>query len=285
MSKRQNMQHIQFKQSHERILLSLAQYKYLTVSQLTKLGVMSNKRNVSSKVKELRDRGFINSIVYGFVPKYGKIENVNYLTPKGKNVLIDGLGLEEDEIRIPIGRSNHFFKDYYHRRNTIDFHIQLVQSSEALNYDVLFFDTYFDKLGDNRKNQNLRAKTRVSLEEGYIIPDASTMIEFEDKSNYLFLVEVYMGKDTLRTIKQLKKHVVACALGTVNEKYDFKRAYRILSVFEHESIKQSVMSRMASDDYFMYMSNHFYFKTLEEVQERHFMQNWYNFKGEQKSIV
>lgn len=284
MSKK-TMQHIQFSQSHENILLSLAEYKFLTVSQLTKLGVMNHRRNVSNKTKELRDRGFINSIVYGFVPKYGKIENVNYLTNKGKKVLMEGLGLEEQEIKIPIGRNNHFFKDYYHRKNTIDFQIQLVQSAEEFNYEVLFFDTYFDKLGNNRKSADLRAKTRADLKEGYIIPDAATMIEFSDGTKELFLIEVYMGKDTKRDVNQLKKHVNAIELGTVNEKYNYSKPYRVLSVFEHKSIMESVMSRLSGDEYFTNMVHHFFFKTIEDIQNRAILREWNNFQQAKSSIV
>jgi len=278
-------QHIQFSQSHERILLALAEYKFLTVSQLTTLGVMSNKRNVSNKVKELRDRGFINSIVYGFVPKFGKIENVNYLMPKGKKVLIEGLGLEEEEIKIPIGRNNHFFKDYYHRKNTIDFHIQLSKSAEQFSYELLFFDTYFDKLGNNRKGEDLRAKTRADLKEGYIIPDGATMIEFADGVKELFLIEIYMGKDTKRTVSQLLKHLSAIALGTVNEKYNYNKGYRVLSVFEHESMMQAVMSRLNTDEYFTHMIEHFFFKTTEDIQAKPLLKEWYNFQQQKSSIV
>lgn len=276
---------IQFSQSQERILLALATFKYLTVSQLLELEVMKSKRSVSKKVKELKDRRFIESIAYGFTPKIGRVENVNFLNKKGKEVLMQGLGIEESEIRMPISTKNLFFKDYFHRGSTIDFHIHLHKWTEENDSYLAFFDTYFDKLGNNRTSKNLRAKTKVDIEDGYIIPDGLFLLELPNNEQELYLLEVYYGKDTSRTVKQLTKHVQAMELGSVNEKYKFEKAYRVLSVFEQKSIQEAVMQRMAKDKYFTHFKDHFYFKSLEEIHHSHLMEDWQNFEGEKKAIL
>ncbi len=276
---------MKFNFTHENILLALAKYKYLTVSQLTNLGIMKDKRNVSKKVKELRDRGLVKSIAYGFTPKIGRVENVNHLSVKGKNILMDDLEMEEDEIRMPIGRSNTFFKDYFHRRSTIDFHINLENWAGQSEVQVLLFDTYFDKLGNNRRSKNLRAKTKVDLPNGYIIPDAVFMIESVKSEKELYLVEVYNGKDTLRTLKQLKKHAEVISIGSVNEKYDFHSGYRVLSVFEHESMMEAVIERMSEDQYFKNLKAHFLFKSIADLAEGNFMENWFNFQKAYKKAI
>ncbi len=274
----------QFSQAHERILLALAQYKYLTVSQFTELGIMKDKRNVSKKVKELKDNGFIKSIAYGFVPKIGRVENVNFLTPKAKKTIIEGLD-SELTIKIPIGRANLFFKDYFHRTSTIDFQIHLTKRAEANEHHVLFFDTYFDKTGNNRKEKNLRAKTKIDIKEGYMIPDAVFMLESAKLTQSLYLVEVYNGKDTARTIKQITKHTQAVELGSVNEQYRFMEAYRILCVFEHQSMMEAVIGKMAEDQYFSYMKDHFYFKTLASIHHSNFMEQRRQFDRQLTKII
>ena len=276
---------IQLSQAEEKILCSLAQYKYLTVSQMTAIGIMKDKRNISKKVKLLRDKGFLKSIAYGFSPGIGRVENVNFLTPKAKKVLLEGLELDASEIRMPIGRTNLFFKDYFHRKYTIDFHIQLVHWTKNHHSSLLLFDTYFDKLGNNRTDKNLRAKTRVDIEQGYLIPDGVFLLEFPDQSKALFLLEVYNGKDTKRVLTQLHKHTQAIELGSVNEKYQYYQGYRILCVFEFASIQEAVMQRMQEDDYFQYMQDHFYFKALDTIQHQTLIENWTDYAGLKQKLI
>ncbi|WP_375562722.1 MarR family transcriptional regulator [Bernardetia sp. OM2101] len=271
--------------SQERILLSLAKYKYLTVSQLVEIGIMSDKRNVSKKVKELRQLKLLQSISYGFTPKIGRVENVNYLTTKGKKLIMEGLGMEEEEIRIPIGRANLFFKDYFHRRSTIDFHIHLNKWTKTNGSHLLFFDTYFDKTGNNRTGKNLRAKTRIEVGTSYVIPDVVFMIELGDLKKELYLLEVCNGKDTLKNLKQIKKHFEAMQAGSVNQHYEFEQPYRLLCVFEYPSMMKALMERIEKDDYFFHMKEHLFFKPIEDVHHSKLINQWQDFSGQEQTII
>lgn len=270
--------------AQERILFALAKYKYLTVSQMRDIGILKDRRNIARKVKELRDQKLVQSTVFGFFPGIGKVDNVNFLGPKAK-ALLQEFGLEDEEIRIPIGRQ-HYTNDYFHRRYTIDFHILVSQWAEVEGANILFFDTYFDKTGNNRKGKNLRAKTKIDLAgDKYIIPDAVCKIELPDFTHQLFLLEIHNGKDSLRIFNQLKKHIYVLSTGATNEKYEYGQAYHILCVFEHESIMQALMKRMQQANDFMYTTEHFLFKPLSHLKETNIMHGWTNYKGDKVNLV
>lgn len=226
----------------------------------------------------------MQSVSFGFVPKIGKVQNINFLTQKGKR-LLEEYGLQENEIRIPIGRSTHFFKDYFHRCYTIDFHIELSKWAESNESSLIFFDTYFDKLGNNRQGKNLRAKTKVDLPEGYLIPDGVFKLKYADLTNALFLFEMYNGKDTLRTLNQLKKHLYAMESGSVNEKYEFKYGYRVLCVFEEETMMKALMERLQEDRTFKHFKEYFLFKSLEDVRNGNVISGWVDFTGEKHAMI
>ena len=70
-----------------------------------------------------------------------------------------------------------------------------------------FFDTYFDKIGNNRVARNLRAKTRIALSEtDYFIPDGAFKIVDIGGNQRFFLFEMYNGKDSARIVRQMHKH-------------------------------------------------------------------------------
>lgn len=72
-------------------------------------------------------------------------------------------------------------------------------------------------------------------------------------------------KDTLRTFRQLQKHAEALVQGSANSKYKFEKPYRVLCVFEHNSMMQAVMGRMVESGYFSQLSAHFLFKLLRNI--------------------
>ena len=264
------------------ILLALARFKFLTTSQLHKI-IRKELAWLRKQILYLteRERSLVEKITFGFHPRVGKLENVFFLTKLGKHTLIEVLQMEEDTVRMPVGNSSLFYKDYTHRKNTIDFHIQLYHWTQESGIELDFFDTYFDKSGNNRKDKNLRAKTKIDLDtDNYIIPDGAFTLSTEG-GKFLYLFEMYDGKDTKRVVGQLKKHAQAIAMGSPSIKYGFaNKSNRVLSVFEHESIKDAVVGRLQREQVFRNMPNHFLFKSLAEMNAQRMHENWRNLKGE-----
>ena len=271
--------------SQEKVLLNLAKFKYLTVSQLVSIGIMSGRSNMSKQVKRLRDAGFVKSTNYSPGPRYGRVENMTYLSAKGKNLLVDEMGVEASEIRWHTGRVAPLFRDYYHRKSTIDFHIHLNDWVAKQGHSLLFFDTYFDKTGNNRNGQQLRAKTRVSLQQGYMIPDGAFAIETIGLGQELMILEIKCSSSPLETLGQIKKHTQAIELGSINEKYSYDKPYHVLFVIEVPSLMASVVERMKSDPYFTYVRSHFLFKTMEQVKSEDLTDGWINGNGEKQNLL
>jgi hypothetical protein len=274
-----------FNDTQTEILLALARFKFLTTSQLQKVV----PREIAWLRKQIvlianRDKALIEKLSFGFHPKLGKLENVFYLTPIGRETLCEVLNVEREAVKMPIGNSTLFFKDYNHRRNTIDIHVHLYLWTKTTDFEVVFFDTYFDKIGNNRRDKNLQAKNKISLvNDDYMIPDGITVIS-NGETSLLYLVEMYDGKDTKRVIEQLYKHAQAIALGSPSLKYGFNKSNHVLCVFEFSSNMNAVLNRIKHDSTFSAMTNHFLFKTLEVLQKVDFTEGWLNVENKVKTI-
>ncbi len=265
------------------ILLAVARYKYLTVSQLMKIYVgTGNIPYLRKQLKALIDskKPLIECSVFAnFVPKKGRLENVYFLSKYGKRLLMEDLYMEEETIKIPIGKTT-FTKDYFHRKNTIDFQIALYQWSEKSKFEVLFFDTYFDKTGNNRTDKNLRAKTKIDLpDNNYLIPDANFLLNTAEGYK-LFLFEMYNGKDTKRVLDQLRKHAQCIELGSPSEKYNLEIGHGVVALFEFESIEKAVIDRLKNQSYYEDVKDYFLFKNLNNLAVDTFFRDWKNVKGE-----
>lgn len=280
---------IYLSESKLKILESLAKYKFLTTKQFLRLGIVKHRTNLVPLLRDLRDRHrpLIAKISFAVHPKFGRLEDVYYLTNWGVKFLIENLDYEREDIRYPIGKSSLFFRDYFHRLYTIDFHIEYEDWANKNDYEILFFHTYFDKVGANRgKSKNkLQALTKIELNEGkdYIIADAISMFESPERK-YLFSLEVYNGKDTKRIVKQLKKHIIALSEGKPSLQYNFKRGSKVIVIFELESTMKAVIERLNQDDEFEGFDDYFLFKTIDNLK-KDFFNHWFNLKFKEKTFI
>jgi len=258
-----------------KILLELARYKFLTTSQMIRLGVATKRSNLSPHLKRLREGGrpYIARIEFGTHPREGRLEDFYYLKRKAKKALIEDLQIPENKIQLPIGTSTLFYNDYFHRKFTIDCQIATYQAAEEKGWEVVFFERYFDKTGSNRRGDTSRAKTRIDMNDGnYLIADGVFMLQTEVEKE-LYCLEMYNGKDTKRVHNQLRQYVQALAGGSPSIKYDHKsadgsryRGCRVLSVFEYESCMDAVIERVEKDSLFTNMREVFLFEKLMNLE-------------------
>ncbi|WP_045113463.1 hypothetical protein [Microscilla marina] len=273
--------------SQTKILESLAIYKFLTSSQMVTLEVMTHEKNINTQIRFLRGlpKPLMDSENFGSIPKIGRLESIHFLTKKGKQLLIEELGYSPEDIRLPTNNNSLFYQDYFHRKYTIDCHIRASNWAKESGIEVLFFDRYFDKVGNNRIDKNMRAKTKINLKnKQYLIADGVLMILLPDGAQELYCLEMYDGKDTLRTLKQLKKHVEAIEIGSVSEQYGLPYAHRVLCVFEHEGLQKAVIKRANQESEFTNVKEFFLTKTLQSVLEQPFDKGWVNLLGEEVGV-
>jgi len=272
-----------------KILENLAKYKFLTTKQFLRLGIVKHRPNIFPILKDLRDRQrpFIERISFAVHPKLGRLEDVYYLTKWGVKFLIEELGYSEKDIRYPIGKSTLFFRDYFHRLYTIDFHIEFDEWVNKNDYEINFFYTYFDKIGASRsKEKKLEALTKVKLDdENYILADAISMFE-TPKRKYLFCLEVYTDKNTKRVIKQLQKHMIALSKGYPSLQFNFNRGSRVISIFEDETTMKAVINRLNlnNKEEVEEFEEYFLFKTINQIKED-FFNHWFNLKLKERTFI
>lgn len=275
------------KESQINLLEKLAQYKYLTTSQMHRLGILKHKQGIYQILRELKTRSKspIDFKNFGLAPGVGKLESFYFLTKPGVNFLIEDLGFE-NEIKAPIGNGSLFARDYFHRKYTIDFHIAFNQFLEEINGEIKFLDYYFDKIGNNRTKGNLRAKNKIDLnaEGSYIIPDIVTQFKARE-SDFLFLFEQHNGKDTKKLIKQLYNHLLVLEQGSASTKYNFEKNNRVVVIFEFESIKKATMKRLSELETFKPFNKFFIFKTNEELENNDFLNGWSLINGEKTTFI
>lgn len=272
--------------TQEAILLALAQYKFLTISQMLDLGIATHRPNIQKHLERMRNRKrpMIASIEFGTVPKKGRLENIHYLKPYGKSILSEDLQIPEQDIKIPIGRNSFFYRDYYHRKNSIDVEIALNKYADTQGDTVLFFDRYFDKVGNNRIDKNLQAKTRIQLKnDRYLIADGIFKIN-TTKGDKLYCFEMYNGKDTGRTYRQLYQYLEAFATGSPSIMHNHDKGFRVLAVFEFESILQAVLNRLKKNSIFDKVRAFYLLKSLESATQGNIFDDWITADGTKSTL-
>ena len=253
------------------ILLTLARYKFLTISQMVMLGVATQRSNISANLSQLKkSRGaLIGEIPFPFVPNHGRAETLYYLKPKAKEILVEELFMDASTIKIPKSSTTVFTRDYFHRKHTISCMIQQDLQAKKEGGSILWFDYYFDKL--DKSENGTRAKNKIDLKDGkYMIPDAVFIKETAKGKKELWLFEMFCDTGVKRPYETLLKHREALILGTPTTKYNFDKANRVLCVFEYESVLNSVKTKFESDSLFDGFSEYFVFENtfVKSIRER-----------------
>jgi hypothetical protein len=262
------------------VMEHLQTYRYLTAAQMVRLGVANQRENIYKILNRFKteQRPLVQSINFGVLPNYGKLSSVHCLTRYGAAALAEMKRLEIEAIPYP-KNAKHFRQDYFHRINTIDFHIELRRWAKKAGIRVPFFDTYFEATGSARKG-NLELKTKVDLEKGALVPDANFLIELPNREKRLYTLEIHNGRQTKRTIKQLERHIEAIEQGSLSAKYKIKRACRVVSIYDSVQGLAAAHSRIQKMPRFQKRNGWFLLKTLDQVKSE-FFPRWHSIDQDQ----
>jgi len=256
------------KEKSLQILEVLAIFKFLSTSQLLTLNIAKSKPKFNKPFHQLLSYDLVWRLTFWVDPKKWKLENIYYLKIKWVKFLQDELNYELDNktIKYPIWTNSMFFRDYFHRLSTIEFHIQLFIYLVQNSWTIKTFDTYFDKIGSNRVDANLRAKTKLIFNDGtYFIPDAICLYEKQNKP-HIFTFEIYRGNDTKRVLKQFNNHLKALNQGLPSKVFNKKIGSKVFVLFDTINAMNSVIQRFSTDSKFRNFDNLFIFNYLD---------NWY----------
>jgi hypothetical protein len=246
-------------------------YQFLTVEQFLRLGLATYKESIRRILKRLRTekQPCVEKTDYGFVPGYGRLSSIFYLTRWGAEILADYNRSDVSGIRYQKSR-RLFQNDYFHRLYTVDYHITLREWVEKENALVDFFDTYFDKTYVGRAGnpaRKLHARTRVTLPKGFIVPDIIHGLTLANGNQRMTTVEIHNGRDTKRFLSQMERHAQALEHGAINEKYKRFIPYSVLWIFEHESTMQAAAKRLRQREDWQGFQGHITFNTLKNIRE------------------
>jgi hypothetical protein len=265
----------------EDILVYLAKYKFLTVSQLETLGV-SSKMYLQKTLKILRETKLTNRLVYAFTAKLGKFEDIHFLTARGAAALAQGGILDMEAIQVPSNSQPLFFNDYIHRIKTVDCQISFDLWTAKTGRTGVFFETYFHKVGSHRKKAQtgiLQAKTRLYFDNGkYFEPDGVFMYENEQGDKTLATIEICNNRDTKKIENQVKNHLLAFQEGLAKKKYNHDKGNYILFVFSDPDIMKFTIDRLLKNTNIMKAEPFLLFKSLDRLNP--FGVNWVTLTGE-----
>ncbi|MCF2220995.1 hypothetical protein H9Q08_17050 [Chryseobacterium sp. PS-8] len=267
----------------EKILTSLACYKFLTTGQLLELSCVSERTYLNKLLVNLKNRSqpLVGSITFGVHPKFGKLQSVHYITAHSVELLRELFG-EEYPVRHPKGKHGLFQQDYFHRVHTIEVHIAMMRWAEQNGIEVGYFCTYFDKLSSG-KDKGYKAESAIRLSDNeYLIADAICLLKTPAREE-LYAIEMYNGNDTHRVHGSLFQHLQALKKGQPSRQFELEYGSRVLCVFEFDAYKVQAMKRLAEDERFANAKKHFLFKSLEELKTQDFFE-WRLFDGEKTGL-
>lgn len=269
-----------FNDKQKKILLALGKYKFLTYSQMIRLGIANQSSNLSTDIKELSTRRtpFVRKIPHGF----GRRAKF-YLTAKGKELLASSYDIDSEKIKYPRGIISEDTQDEKHRTTIIDCEIELNLSASSKGIPILFSDRYFDKVGNNRIDKNLKSKTAILYTENKSVKADLVFKIKTPKQEELYILELENGKDTKKAVEKCINHGKAILLGSANKKYGFKQGYRTLWIFEYENTMKATMDRLYTQPFFAHMKEYFLFKPLSSIQSD-FTQKWKNIEGKERTM-
>lgn len=269
----------------EDILIHLAKYKFLTVSQLENLGV-SSKQYLQKTLKILRETKLTNRLSYAFTAKLGKFEDIHFLTNRGASLLAQSGILDMEQIQVPSNSQPLFYNDYVHRIKTVDCQISFDQWAAKTGRISVFFETYFHKVGSNRNKQNtgvLQAKTRLYFDnDKYFEPDGVFMYETEQEERTLATIEICNNRDTKKIENQIKNHLLAFQNGLAKKKYEHDKGNYILLVFSEAEVMKFTIDRLLKNPNILKAEAFLLFKSLDRLDP--FGSNWVTLRGELKNL-
>lgn len=257
-----------------RILEFLSVFRFLTATQFQRLGVSRNLRVIWRALRRLSQtptekRPLIHVIRFPVQARIGGVESFHCLTIWGARFLAELLKIDVSSI-YAIQRPVVFTRDYFHRKNCIDFHILLSQHLPS-HLTLARFDRYFDKAtvkGKRGVSGRFTARTRIELEHGRsLIPDINFILQSATDPNRqaLFSFELQNGVDAKRALEKMRRHAEVMKQGALSQAYVIDQNYQAMFLFEQRSLLQAIVKRF-SEAGIQGFENLFWFGMLADVQ-------------------
>jgi len=266
-------------ETHQRVLENLAEHKYLTPSQMVKIGIRSDRDNMNKILREMKrgKKGVVDEIILTPMEGKGKFEHIYYLSKTGVQILTEDIGTDEDKIRKPIEDSPYISRDYLHRFETINFGIGFYSWAKKNGAEIQLYLEYFEK-APRQPGKKRHKKTFIPGKDGKGF-EADALGKFTvNGTESSFLLEVHRGNDVIKFERQAYERAEGLVDGHIQRKLDSEKDCRILWVFEHESTMRSAIGRMNANKDYNGFKDLFLFQTIKSLDED-FEGGWKTFDG------
>lgn len=269
------------------ILEYLAKYRFLAVSHfqmigLVKSGDRSNIHKALNRLKKL-DRPLIGSIDYPALPRQGRFESYFYITYHGWEFL--NAQRSFDVIKFVGKTSFTGTNDYQHKKNTLSACLAIDLLCQSLDYEFKDYVSYFDqseKLNGKQKQFKPRTYLYYNSDEG-LAPDALFQIRKLDEDGNIktfpCCLELYNGRNFLRTFDQLIKHVKLLTSGAVSDYFSIDKVAPALLVFEEKRLMERIYEKLTTTHHFSQFLDCFWLIELDRLINPAIQTFWIDGKG------
>jgi hypothetical protein len=264
-----------------KVLEALNTYRFLTIPQMLRLGIAKDRGNLSKVLSSMisakrDDSGIprpkeIGVLDFGSIAGIGRLARLYFLAPKGADDLT-ALDRDGPPARA-IEHAVRFRNDYFHRVNTVDFHITLAMFANQFGHEINLVRQYFTRLPKDGKAP-ARPSTSIDLRPGYIDPDSIYKITDQDQRSRLLLVEIANGQKVDRIVKKLIQYAQVLESKKINQAFDYDKGVRVLWIFEHQRTLELVQKRMASDEWVQAYDQHVFLRTLDGCDRNTLLADW-----------
>ena len=253
-------------QSELLVLNFLLHYKFLTLSQLTRL--------VDFKIDSL------------FLEKLEEKEVIKALKNREKKLELETLYFALPNPKVEIDKERYFQdidlrqlsitkQDYFHIFYTVDYHILFDKYIESRNMEVNYFSSYFDIFKNKTKKNELKASGRFELSSGdYIIPNATMNFTLPSGEEFIYALDLFCDNHIEDIVQRVRKYNQVF----LDNKYKLDR---IVFIFEDNITQTQGIEHILDADILSSHKNDFIFKTIKEL-EADFSLYWSLFYSEDK---
>ena len=171
-------------------LKALGRYQYLTLDQFLRIGISSNKSNLTNRVLiPLRDN---KPALVKYVKRGAMKRDVYCLTKRGAQEVATQTNVESIRYSLDGVQYN---RDFEHREGTIDFQIALDQWSKQTETPIEFVHAYYIGTGAQKgKEGKFKSQTDFILGNGdRFVPDLAFQLTMNDGESRLFAFEYHRG--------------------------------------------------------------------------------------------
>ncbi|SMP86719.1 hypothetical protein SAMN06313540_1075 [Epsilonproteobacteria bacterium SCGC AD-308-E02] len=248
------------------IINMLLHYKFLTVTQLSKL----LKIDLDTVfLQTLEEKHFIKSLK--LKNSTIELENIYFAIPNTQ-LDIDNKRYFQD---IDLRQLSITKQDYFHIYYTVNYHILFDTYTKSRNIEINYFSSYFDTFKNKTKKNELEVSGRYQLNSGdYIIPNATMNFTLPSGDEYIYALDLFCDHQIEGIVERVTKYNQVL----IENVYKLDR---IVFIFEDNITKDQGVEHILDSNILRNHKNNFIFKTVKNMEED-FSLHWMLFYSNDK---